>query len=94
MTAPDRYVVEVRPARAGEWCLTDTGGRWSSKVMPSSPVVVIVEELAPPPHPLAGTWHVALGPVSRRLLTVSRSEATHVLTVADDGTCTLTEATS
>ena len=91
MTAPDRYVVEVRPAKAGEWCLTDTGGRWSSALMPLSPVVVIVEELAPPPHPLAGTYPVARVGAGCTLVHVL-FDATHVLTVADDGTCTLTEA--
>ena len=91
MTAPDRYVVEVRPARAGEWCLTDTGGRWSSKVMPLSPVVVIVEKLAPPPHPLAGTYGV-LRSTGGYLHPVAIRDAAHVLHVADDGTCTLTEA--
>lgn len=90
MSAPKRYVVEVRFPKAGERYLEQS---YVCRSLDDhrDVVPVIVEELAPPPHPLAGTYPLigtgGMFVYGNTLL----GEPTHTLVIADDGTCTLTD---
>lgn len=101
MSAPKRYVVEVRPPKAAERYLDDYGNVHVCRTLYDHPDArpVIVEELTPPPHPLAGTYFlIGFGKsiIHGYAAPHDRGDATHTLVIADDGTCTLTdiEATS